>query len=171
MATNISKNKGEKNHNSSLKNSYVGKKVYVGIDVHKRNYSVVAVVEGMVVKKWRTLASPDKLAQQLVRYFPGASIETAYEAGFSGFVLHRILEKAGINNIVVNPGSIEVAVHNRVKTDKTDAVKIATLLEAGRLKRIRVPTPQQEQQRLLTVHFLLTFANKLDNKKKNSCFD
>ncbi len=57
------------------------------------------------------------------------SIETAYEAGFSGFVLHRILEKAGINNIVVNPGSIEVAVHNRVKTDKTDAVKIATLLE------------------------------------------
>ena len=150
MATNISKNKGEKNHNSSLKNSYVGKKVYVGIDVHKRNYSVVAVVEGMVVKKWRTLASPDKLAQQLVRYFPGASIETAYEAGFSGFVLHRILEKAGINNIVVNPGSIEVAVHNRVKTDKRDAVKIATLLEAGRLKGIRVPTPQQEQQRLLT---------------------
>ena len=86
-----------------------------------------------------------------MRYFPGALIETAYEAGFSGFVLHRILEKAGINNIVVNPGSIEVAVHNRVKTDKTDAVKIATLLEAGRLKGIRVPTPQQEQQRLLTL--------------------
>ena len=123
----------------------------MGIDVHKRNYSVVAVVEGMVVKKWRTLASPDKLTQQLVRYFPSTLIETAYEAGFSGFVLHRILEKAGINNIVVNPGSIEVAVHNRVKTDKTDAVKIATLLEAGRLKGIRVPTPQQEQQRLLTL--------------------
>ncbi len=36
MATNISKNKQEKNHNSSLKNSYAGKQVYVGIDVHKR---------------------------------------------------------------------------------------------------------------------------------------
>ncbi len=150
MATNISKNKEEKNHNSSLKNSYVGKKVFVGIDVHKRTYSVVTVVEGVVVKKWRTVANPEKLAQQLTRYFPGASIETAYESGFSGFVLHRVLEKAGIHNIVVNPGSIEVAVHNRVKTDKRDALKIATLLEAGRLRGIRVPSPQQEQQRLLT---------------------
>ncbi len=87
---------------------------------------------------------------QLYRYFPGASFKTAYEAGFSGFVLHRNLEKAGIPNIVVNPGSIEIAVHNRVKTDKRDALKIATLLEAGRLKAIRVPSFQQEQQRLLT---------------------
>ena len=60
------------------------------------------------------------------------------------------MEEAGIHNIVVNPGSIEVAIHNRVKTDKRDAVKIATLLGAGRLTGIRVPTPQQEQQRLLT---------------------
>ena len=70
------------------------------------------MVEGVVVKKWRTVANPEKLAQQLTRYFPGASIETAYESGFSGFVLHRVLELAGIHNIVVNPGSIEVAVHN-----------------------------------------------------------
>ena len=96
------------------------------------------------------MASPDKLAEQLRRYFPGASIYTAYESGFSGFVLHRVLEQAGIENIVVNPGSIEVAIHNRVKTDKRDALKIATLLEAGRLKGIRVPSPQQEQERLLT---------------------
>ena len=150
MATNISNHKQEKNHNSSLKNSYVGKKVFVGIDVHKRTYSVVTIVEGVVVKKWRTVASPEKLAQQLARYFPGASIQTAYESGFSGFVLHRVLEQAGIHNIVVNPGSIEVAIHNRVKTDKRDALHIATLLEAGRLRGIRVPSPQQEQQRLLT---------------------
>ncbi len=135
---------------TSEKLSYEGKKVFVGIDVHKRSYSVVAVVEGVIVKKWRTVASPDKLAEQLRRYFPEASIYTAYEAGFSGFVLHRVLEQAGIENIVVNPGSIEVAIHNRVKTDKRDALKIAILLEAGRLKGIRVPSPQQEQQRLLT---------------------
>ncbi len=65
-------------------------------------------------------------------------------------MLHRVLEQAGIDNIVVNPGSIEVAVNNRVKTDKRDARKIATLLEAGRLTGIRVPSPQQEQERLLT---------------------
>ncbi len=63
MAINISNHKQEKNHNSSEKLSYEGKKVFVGIDVHKRTYSVVTVVEGMVVKKWRTVASPEKLAQ------------------------------------------------------------------------------------------------------------
>ena len=135
---------------SSAKISYEGKKVFVGIDVHKKSYSVVAVVEGVIVKKWRTVASPDKLGEQLRRYFPGASIHTAYEAGFSGFVLHRVLEQAGIDNIVVNPGSIEVAINNRVKTDKRDARKIATLLEARRLTGIRVPSPQQEQERMLT---------------------
>ena len=63
MVTNISNPKQEQNNNSSLKNSYVGKKVFVGIDVHKRTYSVVTVVEGVVIKKWRTVASPEKLVQ------------------------------------------------------------------------------------------------------------
>ena len=130
--------------------SYKGKTVCVGIDVHKKTYSVVAVVEGEVVKKWRTAANSGALADQLRRYFLEAKIKTVYEAGFSGFILHRDLEKAGIENIVVNPASIEVAVNNRVKTDKRDALKIATLLEAGRLQGIRVPSPQQEQERLLT---------------------
>lgn len=150
MASNISNHKKTKSSKSSVNKSYEEKAVYVGIDVHKRSYSIVAMVEGVIAKKWKTLASPEKLAEQLRRYFPGASIHTAYESSFSGFVLHRVLEQAGIENIVVNPGSIEVAIHNRVKTDKRDALKIATLLEAGRLKGIRVPSPQQEQQRLLT---------------------
>ena len=52
---------------ASAKIDYQGKKVFVGIDVHKRSYSVVAAMEGMVVKKWRTVAIPDKLAEQLRR--------------------------------------------------------------------------------------------------------
>ncbi len=150
MATNISNNTRGKKNDSAAQSSYEGKEVYVGIDVHKRSYSVVTVVEGLIVKKWRTVANPQKLAQQLTDYFPGASIKTVYESGFSGFVLHRVLEQAGIDNIVVNPASIEVAVNNRVKTDKRDALKMATLHEAGRLKGIRIPTPEQEQHRLLT---------------------
>ena len=134
----------------SEKVSYIGQEIFVGIDVHKRNYSVVAVVKGTVVKKWHTSANPNKLVKQLLRYFPEASIHTVYEAGFSGFVLHRTLVTAGINNLVVNPGSIETAVHNRVKTDKRDALKLAELLAAGRLTGIRIPTEVEEQKRMLT---------------------
>lgn len=51
---------------------------------------------------------------------------------------------------MVNPSSIEVAVHSRVKTDKRDALKLAGLREAGRLKGVRVPSEKQESQRLLS---------------------
>ena len=130
--------------------SYSGKDVFVGIDVHKKNYSVVANVDREVVKKWTTVASPQKLAEQLLKYFEGAQIHTAYEAGFSAFVLHRELVKYGIDNIVVHVPSIEVAVHDRVKTDKRDAKKLASLLEAGRLKGNRVPTEEEELHRMLS---------------------
>lgn len=135
---------------SSKTDCYKDKNVFVGIDVHKRTYAVVSFVDGVVVKKWQTVASPEALARQLKDLYPYSKIRTAYEAGFSGFVLHRVLEQAGIHNLVVNPGSIEVSIHNRVKTDKRDAQKIASLLEAGRLKGIRIPTEQVEHQRLLT---------------------
>ena len=43
--------------------SYIGKKVFIGIDVHKKTYAVVARMEGEVVKKWTTAASPKALTQ------------------------------------------------------------------------------------------------------------
>ena len=130
--------------------SYVGKEVFIGIDVHKKTYAVVARVEGEVVKKWTTAASPQALVQQLLKYFAGGIIHSAYEAGFSGFVLHRELEQNGINNLVVNAAGIEVAVNDRVKTDKRDALKLSTLLEAKRLKGIRIPSEAEEAHRILS---------------------
>ena len=118
--------------------------------VHKKTYVVVARVEDEVVKKWTTAASPQALAQQLLKYFAGANIKTAYEAGFSGFVLHRELEKNGIHNLVVNAAGIEIAANDRVKTDKRDALKLASLLEVNRLKGIRVPSELEETRRMLS---------------------
>ncbi|MBS0622132.1 MAG: IS110 family transposase [Verrucomicrobia bacterium] len=77
-------------------------------------------------------------------------IESAYEAGFSGFHLHRVLEKNGVKNLVVHAAGLEVAVGDRVKTDKRDSLKIATQLEAGRLKGIHVPSEEREEKRALT---------------------
>lgn len=130
--------------------SYAGKEVFVGIDVHKKTYAVVARMDGEVVKKWTTAAAPQELAQQLLKFFAGANIHTAYEAGFSGFVLHRVLTSHGIHSLVVHAAGIEIAVNDRVKTDKRDAHKLSTLLEARRLRGIRIPSEAQEQQRILT---------------------
>ena len=139
-----------KKKQTKTRSLYLGKEVFVGIDVHKKTYAVVARVEREVVKRWTTAASPQSLAEQLLKYFEGARIQTVYETGFSGFVLHRTLVKQGINNIVVHAAGIEVAVNNRVKTDKRDAQKLAELLEAGRLKGIGIPSDAIEQRRILT---------------------
>jgi transposase len=91
---------------------------------------------------------PEELVAFILRNFPGAAVRTAYEAGFSGFVLHRALVKAGIESIVVHAASIEIS-RKKTKTDKRDAQKIAEQLEGGRLKGIHVPTEEEDRKRLL----------------------
>lgn len=130
--------------------SYDGERVYVGIDVHKRTYTVVVRVAQTIVKKWSMIANPAQLAQQLQKYFPGGLIHSVYEAGFCGFVLHRTLVAEGIDNIVVHPAAVEVAAHNRVKTDHRDADKLSAQLAAGRLRSIAIPSVEQEQRRMVS---------------------
>ena len=129
------------------KYDYTGKVVYMGIDVHKKTYACVSMCDGEIVKKDTMRADPVSLMAYIKNQFSGAKVETVYEAGFSGFHLHRELIRGGITNQVVHPGSIEVATRDRVKTDKRDAKKMATQLAAGRLKGIYVPTLEQEAKR------------------------
>jgi len=129
---------------------YTGQSIFIGIDVHKKNYSVTAICQGQVIKRDKLQASPQNFIIYCLKFFPGASVFSAYEAGFSGFYLHRQLLEKGINNIVVHASSIEIAARDRVKTDKRDSLKIATQLEAGRLKGIHVPTVEREAYRAIT---------------------
>ena len=129
------------------KYDYTGKRVYMGIDVHKKTYACVSVCEGKIIKKDTMSANPSGLITYIKNKFSNALIETAYEAGFSGFHLHRQLAEAGIKNHVIHVGSIEVATRDKVKTDKRDAKKIAEQLAAGRLKSIYIPSLEQECKR------------------------
>lgn len=130
---------------------YTNKIVYIGIDVHKKTYSCVSICEGLIVKNDTMPANAKHLLKYLKNSFgTAASINTCYEAGFSGFHLHRYLIENGINNIVIHPGSIEVAARNRVKTDKRDALKMATQLATGRLNGIFVPSQEREERRSVT---------------------
>lgn len=129
---------------------YIGKVVYVGVDVHKKTYSATCLCEGILAKRVTMKASPEGLVEFLKKYFPGAIIKSAYEAGFSGFYLHRYLMEHGIENRVVHPAAIEVSLRDRVKTDKRDSLKIATQLASGRLKGIYVPSEAREAYRGIT---------------------
>ncbi len=114
------------------------------IKTHKKTYACASICDGDIVKKDTIPAESSALISYIKNNFSGAEIETAYEAGFSGFNLHRQLISAGIKNIIVNPSSIEIISRDKVKNDKRDAKKIATQLAVGRLKSIYIPTSEQE---------------------------
>ena len=130
--------------------SYTGKSVFIGIDVHRSFFVLTCLCEGVVVKRCRIPARAEAVTTFVGKNFPGSVVRTCYEAGYSGFWLHRALEKAEISNIVVHPAHIAVESGNRVKTDKRDSMKLAEQLSVGRLRGVRIPTPAQEQRRLLT---------------------
>ena len=130
--------------------SYAGKRVYIGLDVHRAFFVASCVCDGVVVKRVRMPPKSEAVISLIRKYFPDSEVCTCYESGYSGFWLHRELCAAGVSNIVVHAASIEVAANDRVKTDKRDSLKMAHQLAAGRLKGIRIPSVEQEQERLLT---------------------
>ena len=129
--------------------NYKGKTIYMGIDVHKNSYSVSVMCDKVLIKRDRLLADPIVLLNYCSK-FKGAHIKSAYEASFCGFYLHRLLLANGIENIVVNPASIEISSRDVVKTDKRDSLKIATQLADGRLSSVYIPSVKREDKRHLT---------------------
>lgn len=145
--------------------NYISKRLFVGIDVHKNSYTVVVMNDQTIIKKVTIPADQELLTNFLFKQYKGSDIFSAYEAGFSGFHLHRHLLEKGINNIVVHPASIEIAARDRVKTDKRDACKIAQQLAAGRLHSVYIPTKEREGKRTIT-----RLRNQLSEARKRiSC--
>lgn len=130
--------------------AYQGKNIHVGIDVHKKTYSITAVCGADIVERDSMRAEPEALVRYLQKHFAKSRIFSVYEAGFSGFSLHRKLVGAGIRNIVINPASVAVASNDKVKTDMRDSKKLAEQLRNGSLQGIYIPGTAEELRRILT---------------------
>jgi transposase len=83
-----------------------------------------------------------------------AAMVSCYEAGRDGFWLHRWLLECGVENLIVDSGSIEVnRRQRRAKTDRLDALKLLSMLMryVGGERRVwtvlHVPTVEQEDAR------------------------
>ena len=79
-------------------------------------------------------------------------VVSCYEAGPTGFWLHRQLTSLGVRNFVVCRTCLDTR-HAGVNNDRTDALELATRLDrylAGNDKAlaiVRVPTEAEEQKR------------------------
>jgi len=131
-------------------NDFEGQKFYVGLDVHKKSWSVTVRSLQRQVTHFTQPPCAETLARTLKKRFPGGIFYSAYEAGFCGTVAHEQLCKHGITNIIVNPGDVpSTDKQKKTKTDVHDSRLIAENLEKNNLRAIHIFTHEQQQLRSL----------------------
>jgi transposase len=122
---------------------------FVGLDVHKASIAVaVAGPFGDPEDHGQIANDPSAVRKLLVRLGDGGvRLAVAYEAGPTGYALHRQVTGMGIACMVVAPSLIPVRPGDRIKTDRRDAAKLARLLRSGDLTPVWVPDKAHEALR------------------------
>jgi transposase len=95
-----------------------------------------------------TPAAIGKLVRKLAEKYERLAF--CYEAGPTGYVLYRQITSLGQECIVVAPSLIPKKAGDRVKTNRRDALDLATQLRADQLTAVWVPDPRHEAMRDLT---------------------
>jgi len=124
---------------------------FVGLDAHARNINVAVILpeSGEVDAQWQIThdeRSLRRLAKKLLTMAHG-EVQVVYEAGPCGYALKRKLEGLGLCCEVVAPSLIPVKPGERVKTDRRDACKLASLLKADLLTLVHPPNEKEEALR------------------------
>src|SRR5438093_560373 len=126
----------------------------LGLDVHAASIMVARQLEGMKAQPPQKFALAKFLSWVEEQIKQGCQVISCYEAGPTGYWLHRKLGRLGVTNYVICPTRLDSR-GKGVNTDKTDAVELLVRLDryvAGNQKAfsvVQVPTEAQEQKRAL----------------------
>ena len=126
--------------------------VYVGMDVHKGNFSLCCYTNEKEEAEYpqKVEAHYSKVINYLeaMRFHYGDDVLfiCGYEAGCLGFTLYHELEAHNVKCVILAPTTMPVAGgKKRIKTDKRDAARIARCLAHHDYSPVHVPTAQDEQ--------------------------
>lgn len=128
--------------------AFSNEKIWVGVDVHKKTFSVALLRPDGMIKDWSSPAEIASLTQKLSS-LPVEIGAVCYEAGPTGFGLARSLRAAGIKVIVAAPSRIPRPVSPTNKTDSLDCRKLAEFAASGLIRSIAIPTMNEEAFRSL----------------------
>src|SRR6202165_711772 len=127
---------------------------FVGLDTSKLRHSVAIADSGRTgeVRFFgeieNTAAATAKLVRKLAAKYERLTF--CYEAGPTGYGLHRQIKSLGHECVVVAPSLIPKRPGDKVKTNRRDAVGLARLLRANELTAVWVPDGSHEAMRDLT---------------------
>jgi len=126
--------------------------IKLALDVHAASIVVGRMVDGAKPQPPQRFKPADFLEWARKQKALAKEVISCYEAGPTGFWLHRQLRALGVRNYVVCPTRLDER-HQGVANDRTDALELATRLDryvAGNdraLAVVRVPTEAEEQKR------------------------
>ncbi len=134
--------------------------VYGGLDVHKASITVELIVSdtGEVLRE-EVMNDRERFLRAARRWTKLGEVRLCYEASAAGYVLKRWVDEldaqlrkpgaTGIGCEVIAPSLVPKAPGDRVKTDRRDAHRLATLYRGGQLHSVRVPSQEEETVRAL----------------------
>lgn len=122
--------------------------VHVGMDVSKDAIAVAVLPPDRDVAEIDKIFHDEQSVRRLIKRLGRPSgLWACYEAGPTGYELHRLLKSMGVRCDVVAPSLIPKGSGDRVKTDRRDCRRLAGLHRAGELTPVAVPSPAQEAVR------------------------
>jgi transposase len=124
---------------------------YVGLDVHKDTIAVALAEMGIrgEVREYGKIANTPTAVKALATKLTSrhGELRFCYEAGPCGYGIQRRPSGLGHGCVVVAPSLIPRKPGERIKTDRRDAGKLATLHRAGELTPVWIPDPAHEAMR------------------------
>jgi len=139
--------------------------LYVGMDVHKENYTLCCYSIGDEEPKCKQTIIPDykmilKYLERVRNYYHEEEVEfvCGYEAGCLGYTLYHQLTNHGVKCIILAPTTMGITNNDRIKTDKRDAGNIARCLAFHTYSEVHVPTKEDEAVK--------DYVRMRDDKKK-----
>ncbi len=127
---------------------------FVGLDTSKLRNAVAIADAGrggevrFLGEIENTTAATAKLVRKLTAKYERLTF--CYEAGPTGYGLHRQIKDLGFECVVVAPSLIPKRPGDKVKTNRRDALSLAKLLRADELTPVWVPDGRHEAMRDLT---------------------
>ena len=125
---------------------------FVGLDAHAESIAIGFAESGRDAPRFVGTIGPKftELTKALAKLGDPARLFVVYEAGPCGFALARELQAAGYRCEVVAPSKIPRRPGDRVKTDRRDALSLASLARASELRFVVVPDERDEAIRDLS---------------------
>jgi transposase len=154
--------------------SFKNQDLYVGIDIHKKQWTISITHMNRTIHK-KTVIDP--LAKTLLtflnRRYPEGNYHAVYEAGFCGFQAARDLNELGVNCIVTHPADIPTKQKERLnKNDRVDARKLSRSLSSHDLEGIYIPDKISEEYRYLSRYrySLIKDQTRMKNRIKSALY-